>query len=85
MGILFLGIFSSGLAYLFWYSALGKWDSSVVGIYLYLEPFVTLIGAFFLLGEKIQWITLMGGGMTLVGVYLTTKRLVQFRHKGKDL
>jgi drug/metabolite transporter (DMT)-like permease len=75
MGILFLGIFSSGLAYLFWYSALEKRDSSVVGIYLYLEPFVTLIGAFFLLVEKIQWITLMGGGMTLVGVYLTTKRL----------
>lgn len=75
MGILFLGIFSLGLPYLFWYSALEKWDSSVLGIYLYLEPFVTLIGAFFLLVEKIQWITLMGGGMTLVGVYLTTKRL----------
>jgi drug/metabolite transporter (DMT)-like permease len=73
MGVLFLGIFSSGLAYLFWYSALEKWDSSVVGIYLYLEPFVTLIGAFFLLVKKIQWITLMGGGMTLVGVYLTTR------------
>jgi len=75
MGILFLGIFSLGLPYLFWYSALEKWDSSVVEIYLYLEPFVTLIGAFFLLVEKTQWITLMGGGMTLVGVYLTTKRL----------
>lgn len=75
MGIFFLGVFSSGLAYLFWYSALGKWDSSAVGIYLYLEPFVTLIGAFLLLGEAIQWITLIGGGLTLVGVYLATRRL----------
>jgi drug/metabolite transporter (DMT)-like permease len=73
MSILFLGIFCSGLAYLFWYSALEKKDSSLVGMYLYLEPFVTLIGAYFLLGEEIQWITLMGGGMILLGVYLATR------------
>jgi drug/metabolite transporter (DMT)-like permease len=72
MSILFLGIFCSGLAYLLWYSALEKKDSSVVGMYLFLEPFVTLIGAYFLLKEVIQWITLAGGGMTLLGVYLAT-------------
>jgi drug/metabolite transporter (DMT)-like permease len=74
MAILFLGIFCSGLAYLFWYSALGKKDSSIVGMYLYLEPFVTLIGAYFFLNEEIQWITLMGGGMILLGVTLATWR-----------
>lgn len=72
MGILFLGVFCSGLAYFFWYSALEKKDSSLIGMYLYLEPFVTLIGAFLLLNESIQWITLLGGGMTLSGVYLAT-------------
>jgi drug/metabolite transporter (DMT)-like permease len=75
MSILFLGIFCSGLAYLFWYSALEKKDSSLVGMYLYLEPFVTLIGAYFLLGEEIQWITLIGGGMILLGVYLATRKI----------
>jgi drug/metabolite transporter (DMT)-like permease len=74
MGILFLGIFCSGFAYLFWYAALEKKDSSLVGMYLYLEPFVTLIGAYLLLGEEIRWITLIGGGMTLVGVYLATPK-----------
>ncbi len=73
-GILFLGVFCSGLGYLFWYSALQKRDSSVVGMYLYLEPFVTLIGAHFLLKEEIRWITLLGGGMTLAGVYLATRK-----------
>ncbi len=72
MGILFLGIFCSGLAYFFWYSALGKRDSSLIGMYLYLEPFVTLIGAAILLSERIQSATLLGGGMTLLGVYLAT-------------
>jgi len=73
MSILFLGIFCSGLAYFFWYLALEKKDSSMIGLYLYLEPFVTLIGAHLLLDEGILWITLMGGGMTLLGVYLATK------------
>jgi drug/metabolite transporter (DMT)-like permease len=77
MGILFLGIFCSGLAYFYWYSALEKRDSSIIGMYLYLEPFVTLMGARLLLGEEVKWITLMGGGMTLMGVYLATRRVVR--------
>ncbi len=72
--ILFLGFFCSGLGYLFWYSALEKRDSGVVGIYLYLEPFVTLIGAYLLLGEEIGWITMIGGGMVLAGVFLATRK-----------
>ncbi len=75
MSLFFLGIFCSGLAYLFWYSALEKKDSSIVGIYLYLEPLVTLLGAFFLLSEEIQWMTLVGGGMILLGVYLTSRKI----------
>jgi drug/metabolite transporter (DMT)-like permease len=74
MGIFFLGVFCSGLGYLFWYSALEKRDSGVIGIYLYLEPFATLVGAYFLLDEKVLWTTMLGGGMTLVGVYLATRR-----------
>ncbi len=72
MGVLFLGIFCSGLGYLFWYSALERKDSGAVGIYLYLEPLVTLIGAALFLGEPIYWVTLVGGAMTLGGVYLAT-------------
>ena len=72
MGILFLGIFCSGLGYLFWYRALERKDSGSVGMYLYLEPLVTLIGASLFLGEPIYGITLIGGAMTLAGVYLAT-------------
>ncbi len=74
MSILFLGIFCSGLAYLFWYSALEKRDSSIVGIYLYLIPFIKLIGAYLLLDEEIHWITLVGRGMVPAGVYLATRK-----------
>ncbi len=81
MSILFLGVFCSGLAYLFWYSALEKRESGTIGIYLYLEPLVTLIGAYFLLNEQIQWITLAGGGLILLGVYLATKKT---GHPGRE-
>ena len=74
-GILFLGVFCSGLAYLFWYSALAKKDSSIIGVYLYLEPLITLIGASVLLNEEIRWITLAGGGMILGGVYMATRKV----------
>jgi len=83
MGVLFLGIFCSGLGYLFWYSALEKKDSGSVGMYLYLEPLVTLIGASVFLGEPIYWITLVGGAMTLAGVYLATWK--RFLEKPRNL
>jgi drug/metabolite transporter (DMT)-like permease len=75
VSILFLGIFCSGLAYLFWYAALEKKDSSIVGVYLYLEPLVTLVGAYFFLNEEIRWITLIGGVLILLGVFLATRRI----------
>lgn len=82
IGILFLGVFCSGLGYLFWYSALKKRDSGVVGMYLYLEPFATLIGACLLLHEEIRWITLVGGGLILCGVFLATHKASR-RSSGK--
>ncbi len=72
-GIFFLGLFCSGLGYLFWYSALKKKDSTTVGVYLYLEPLATLIGAYFLLGEEVRWVTLLGGGMILLGVFMASQ------------
>lgn len=72
-GIFFLGLCCSGLGYLFWYSALEKRDSTTVGVYLYFEPLATLIGAYFLLGEEIRWVTLLGGAMILFGVFIATQ------------
>ena len=43
-------------------------------MYLYLEPLVTLLGACMLLGEKVSWVTLAGGGVTLAGVFLATRK-----------
>ena len=71
--VLFLGICCSGLAYLFWYRALETVDPGRVAALLYLEPLVTLAAAMALLGESATLLTIGGGALVLVGVYLVQR------------
>ncbi len=68
--VAFLGIASSGLAYLFWYGALERVEASRVAAFLYLEPIATLGAAVWLLGEPVGMATLFGGALVLGGVVL---------------
>jgi drug/metabolite transporter (DMT)-like permease len=71
--ILFLSILCSFVAYLIWYKALEMEDASKVAIYIYLIPFFTAIMAFFILNEEITVIKILGGVLTILGVYLAEK------------
>jgi drug/metabolite transporter (DMT)-like permease len=74
LGILFLGIFCSGLAYIFWYDALQALLVAQAGAFVYLEPFVTVVFAALLLGEPLLAASLIGGGTILGGVWLVQQR-----------
>jgi drug/metabolite transporter (DMT)-like permease len=76
-GLLFLGLFCSGLAYVFWYDALKAAGAGHVASFLYLEPLVTLVVAMALLKERPVIGTLVGGGLILSGVWLVS------RHRGR--
>jgi drug/metabolite transporter (DMT)-like permease len=69
----FLGVFASGLAYIFWYDALQAMPASQLGAFLYLEPLVTVIVAAAVLQEAVVWASLAGGGLTLLGVWLVNR------------
>ena len=71
--LLFLGVASSGLAYIFWYSALQKIDAVQAGAFLYIEPFVTMLIAWPLLGERMTISALMRGFAILAGVTLINR------------
>jgi drug/metabolite transporter (DMT)-like permease len=73
LGIGFLGIVCSGLAYLFYYDALQVIPASRVGAFLNLEPLVTMLIAAAMIGEAIYLVSLFGGGMILAGVWLVNK------------
>jgi drug/metabolite transporter (DMT)-like permease len=71
--ILILGIFGSGLAYIAWYDALQAIPASQLGAFIYIEPLVTMIAAAFMLGEAITIVTVIGGAVTILGVYLVNR------------
>ena len=73
IAIAFLGIFCSGIAYIFWYDALKVLPVAQTGAFLYLEPIITVIVASFVLREAILLATLIGGITILIGVWLVNR------------
>ena len=73
IAITFLGVFCSGIAYIFWYDALKVLPVAQTGAFLYLEPIITVIVAAFVLQEAILLATLIGGITILVGVWLVNR------------
>jgi drug/metabolite transporter (DMT)-like permease len=73
LGVAFLGIFCSGLAYIAWYDALQSLSAAQTGAFLYIEPLVAVVVAFFVLGEPVRFISLIGGGIILFGVWLVNR------------
>jgi drug/metabolite transporter (DMT)-like permease len=74
VALVFLGVFCSGLAYVFWYDALRILPAARVGILLYLEPLVTMVVAAALLGEAVTAAAILGGLVILAGVRVATVR-----------
>jgi drug/metabolite transporter (DMT)-like permease len=74
MGVGFLGVFCSGLAYIFWYDALQTLPVAQAGAFVYLEPFITVVVAALILGEPLLLASLLGGGAILLGVWMVTRR-----------
>jgi drug/metabolite transporter (DMT)-like permease len=68
-----LGVGCSGLSYLFWYAALEVIDATQVGAFLYLEPVVTSLVAFPVLGEPISGSLLAGGAAILLGLWAVNR------------
>ncbi len=71
--ILFLGIFSTGMAYAFWYDALCVIEASKVGVFMYLQPIIGMVVAFLVLNEPITKFVIFGGLLIITGVYMVNK------------
>jgi drug/metabolite transporter (DMT)-like permease len=74
--LLFLGVFVSGIAYLYWGKSLEVLEASKVSMFLYLEPIATLIAAVLLLKEKVLLISVAGGIIIIIGVIIVNGQLV---------
>jgi drug/metabolite transporter (DMT)-like permease len=72
IAILILGILGSGLAYVAWYDALQAIPASQLGVFINIEPLVTMLFAP-IIGEAFSSISLVGGGIILLGVWLVNR------------
>ncbi|MDX1379318.1 MAG: DMT family transporter, partial [Anaerolineales bacterium] len=73
LAIIFLGVFCSGIAYIFWYDALQTLPVAQTGAFLYIEPIVTVIVAAVILNERLLLATILGGMTILIGVWLVNR------------
>ncbi len=74
ISILILGIFGSGLAYIAWYDALKALPASQLGVFIYIEPLVTMLVAAMLLSEAITLASIFGGAITIFGICLVNRQ-----------
>ena len=72
--ILMLGIFGSGLAYIAYNDALQALPASQLGVFLNIEPLVTTLLAAVMIGEAITLLTLVGGAVIILGVWLVNRK-----------
>jgi drug/metabolite transporter (DMT)-like permease len=74
LGLLFLGVVASSLAYVVYNRALRELDASVVGALVNLDPIVGVATAVVFLGEVLGGWQIVGGIAALIGMWLAAKQ-----------
>ncbi|MEH6938097.1 DMT family transporter [Bacillus sp. JJ664] len=72
VSILYTGVISTVLCMIFWNIGVQKIGAITAGIFLNFNPIFTAILAFFILGEKLSWIQVIGSVIVIIGCYLFT-------------
>lgn len=68
LAVVYLGVLPAALGYVSWAYALARIPATQAASFLYLVPAVTLVIAWFWLGEWPMWLALSGGVIAIVGV-----------------
>ncbi|MDN8587598.1 DMT family transporter [Paenibacillus sp. 11B] len=73
--LLFLGLGASALCFVTWNRAVNLLGAVKTSVYIYLVPVITLIASALILHERITWITLLGTLLTLLGSFVSEKKV----------
>ena len=71
--LLFLGVFSTTIAFTTWAYALARGSAGRLAATAYLVPPITIVMSWIILGEIPKLIAVLGGALCLVGVYIARK------------
>ncbi len=73
--ILFLGLCASALCFVTWNLAVKVLGAVKTSIYIYLVPVITVVTAVIVLRERATWMSALGTILTLVGLFISQKKL----------
>ncbi|MEC0321801.1 DMT family transporter [Bacillus subtilis] len=71
LNMLFLGIGASALCFATWNYSVGVLGAVKSSAYIYLVPVITIAASVLILHENMTWIALLGGALTLLGLYIS--------------
>ena len=71
--LLYLAIFGQTIATTIFFIASGRLGSAHASSYMFLVPLFALLTSFILLGEHVETHILIGGGITILGLYLINR------------
>ena len=72
--VLFLGLFSTIVAYLIWYLALEIKTASDLSVYLYAVPVIATISSYFFFGDEITLLFVLGGALVIIGLVIVNTK-----------
>jgi len=73
LSLVFLAVFCLAIAFWLWSEGLARATAAEVGVWLYIEPLITVLGAWILLGEPITLWLALGAALISLGVYVAEK------------
>ena len=71
--VLYLAVFGSAAGYFFYITSLDVLGTSVASVFINLIPVVSVIASFFILKERLTVLQMIGGIITIAGVYLANR------------
>lgn len=73
MAMIYLGIFTTGFAYIAWFDALSQLPAAQTGAFLFIEPLTSMVVASVVLNEQITLVSVFGGVVILIGIWLVNR------------
>ena len=73
MAMIYLGVFTTGLAYIAWFDALSQLPAAQTGAFLFIEPLTSMAVASVVLNEKITLVSVLGGVVILFGIWMVNR------------
>ncbi len=84
LAILALGLFSSVIAYIFWNRGVREVGANVAGLFMHLMPVFGVVLAWLFLGERLEPFHVLGIGLILTGIFVTSRVAAAAARAGVD-